>query len=53
MMNVVDYAMGGMGVRNLFATRYWVALSVAALAGFLAAWPVNFWLLGRNMKKCH
>jgi hypothetical protein len=53
MMNTVDYALGGMGVRNLFAARYWAALSVAAVAGFLAAWPVNFWLLGRNMKKCH
>jgi len=53
MMNTVDYALGGMGVRNLFAARYWVALSVAAVVGFLAAWPVNFWLLGRNMKKCH
>lgn len=53
MMNTVDYAMGGMGVRNLFAARYWVALSVATVVGFLAAWPVNFWLLGRNMKRCH
>jgi hypothetical protein len=52
-MNAVDYAMGGMGVKSLFAPRYWEALSVASVAGFLAAWPVNFWLLGRNMKKCH
>ena len=22
-------------------------------AGFLAAWPVNFWLLKRNLKNCH
>ena len=52
-MNAVDYTMGGMGVRTLFAPRYWEALAVASVAGFLAAWPVNFWLLGRNMKKCH
>ena len=52
-MNVVDYAMGGMGVKSLFAPRYWEALAVASIAGFLAAWPVNFWLLGRHMKKCH
>lgn len=52
-MNAVDYAMGGMGVKNLFAARYWDALAVAAVAGFLAAWPVNLWLLGRSMKKCH
>ena len=42
-----------MGVKSLFAPRYWEALAVAAVAGFLVAWPVNFWLLGRNMKKCH
>jgi hypothetical protein len=52
-MNAVDFAMGGMGVKSLFALRYWEALAVAAVAGFLGAWPVNFWLLGRNMKKCH
>ena len=52
-MNAVDYRMGGMGVRSLFAPRYWEALAVASVAGFLAAWPVNFWLLGRNLKKCH
>jgi hypothetical protein len=52
-MNAVDYAMGGMGVKSLFATRYWEALAFASVAGFLAAWPVNFWLLGRHMKKCH
>jgi len=52
-MNIVDYATGGMGVKSLFAARYWGSLAVAAGAGFLAAWPVNFWLLGHNMKKCH
>lgn len=52
-MNVVDYALGGMGVKSLFVPRYWEAIAVASIAGYLAAWPVNFWLLGRNMKKCH
>jgi hypothetical protein len=52
-MNVVDYAMGGMRVKSLIAPRYWEALAAASLAGFLAAWPINFWLLGRHLKKCH
>jgi hypothetical protein len=52
-MNIVDYATGGMGVKSLFAARYWEALALASVAGFLAAWPVNFWLLGRQVKKCH
>jgi len=52
-MNAVDYAMGGMRVKSLVAPRYWEALAAACVAGFMAAWPVNFWLLDRNMKKCH
>lgn len=52
-MNLVDWQMGGMTVKSLFAARYWEALSVAAVAGFLAAWPVNAWLLSRNLKNCH
>jgi hypothetical protein len=52
-MNAVDFAMGGMGVKSLFVPRYWEALAVATVAGFLGAWPVNFWLLGRNLKRCH
>ena len=52
-MNLVDWQMGGMGVKSLFVARYWIALAVAIPSGFLAAWPVNSWLLSRNMKKCH
>jgi hypothetical protein len=22
-------------------------------AGFVAAWPVNYWLLKRDLKRCH
>jgi MerR family transcriptional regulator, copper efflux regulator len=35
------------------APRYWLALAAAVPAGYLAAWPINLWLLGRNLKKCH
>lgn len=52
-MNLTDYGMGGMGVKSLLDARYWIALAVAVPAGFLAAWPVNAWLLKRNVKRCH
>jgi hypothetical protein len=52
-MNLVDYSMGGMRVKSLLAPRYWEELAIASVAGYLAAWPVNFRLLRRNMKKCH
>ena len=52
-MNVADYQMGGMRGVSLASARYWEAFAVAAIAGFIAAWPVNKWMLGRNMKRCH
>ena len=52
-MNAVDYSMGGMRVKSLVVPRYWEALAIASVAGYFAAWPVNFLLLRRNMKKCH
>jgi hypothetical protein len=53
-MNLVDYHMGGMqqGV-SLGSAQYWIAFGAAAVAGYLAAVPVNYWLLQRNLKNCH
>ena len=52
-MNLVDYQMGGMRGVSLASARYWEAFAMALVAGFLAAWPVNAWMLSRNMKRCH
>lgn len=52
-MNAVDYASGGMGVRTMFSWIWLRSLMLAVPAGFLAAWPVNYWLLKRDLKKCH
>lgn len=52
-MNAVDYSMGGMAADSFFSWQSLRALLVAVPAGFLAAWPVNFWLLRRDMKSCH
>lgn len=53
-MNTVDYHMGGMGAPSIFHWSFWQGFVYAAPAGFLAAWPVNWWLLSRNIKqKCH
>ncbi|TXH04779.1 MAG: DUF4396 domain-containing protein [Nevskiaceae bacterium] len=52
-MNLVDYHMGGMRGVSLVSAQYWQAFAAAMVAGYLAAWPVNRWMLGRNMKKCH
>lgn len=53
-MNVVDYAMGGMQAgMSLLSVQYWSAFLLAVIAGFLAAWPVNFWMLSRKLRKTH
>ena len=52
-MNAVDYQMGGMATTSFFTWQAWRGLLVAVPAGFLAAWPVNYWLLGRELKACH
>jgi len=52
-MNIADYQMGGMRGVSLISALYWKAFAVALVAGFLAAWPVNAWMLRRELKRCH
>jgi hypothetical protein len=32
---------------------FWRGIAFAVPAGFIAALPVNYWLLKRNLKACH
>ena len=52
-INAVDYSIGGVQANSLLAPVFWIGLAVAIPAGFVAAWPVNWWLLKRNLKACH
>jgi hypothetical protein len=53
-MNFVDYQMGGMSAPSVASWMFWRGLVFAVPAGFLAAWPVNYWLLKREIKAaCH
>ena len=52
-MNFVDYQMGGMSAPSVASWMFWRGILFAVPAGFLAAWPVNFWLLKRELKACH
>ena len=52
-MNYVDYRMGGMGAPSIASWMFWRGIMFAVPAGFLAAWPVNYWLLKRELKACH
>lgn len=52
-MNVTDYHLGGMSADSLVDPIFWLGYGGALVAGFIAGWPVNYWLLGRNLKNCH
>ena len=52
-MNGADYLAGGMHADSVADPRFWFGVAVAAPAGFLAAWPVNYYLLKRQLKACH
>lgn len=53
-MNVIDYSMGGMQPgMSLLSIQYWSAFVAAAFAGFLAAWPVNYWMLSSKLRNPH
>ena len=52
-MNGVDYMVGGVGAASLAEPIFWIGLAAAIPAGFIAALPVNYWLLKRQLKKCH
>ena len=51
-MNAADYAVGGMQAGSIFTWQFLFGICVAVPAGFLAAWPVNWWLLKRDLKGC-
>ena len=52
-MNGVDYLVGGMQGTSIRNPTFWLGLAAAAPAGFLAAWPVSYWLLRRELKAGH
>ncbi|MGI9461953.1 MAG: DUF4396 domain-containing protein [Alphaproteobacteria bacterium] len=53
-MNGVDYAIGGVGANSLAEPIFYIGLAVAIPMGFLAAWPVNYWMLKKEIKShCH
>jgi len=52
-MNSIDYHMGGIRSGSVFNPLFWEALAIAVPAGYIAAFPVNYWLIGKEMKRCH
>ena len=52
-MNTIDYHMGGMRTGSIVNLRFWLALAVATFIAFLVAWPVNAWLIAKQLRQHH
>lgn len=52
-MNFTDYHIGGMTAGTVASPIFWLGYGGALVAGFFAGLPVNYWLLGKNLKNCH
>lgn len=52
-MNTIDYWIGGVGASSIMDPIFWIGLALAIPAGYLAALPVNYWLVKKHLKKCH
>lgn len=53
-MNLADWWVGGMAVRSLTDPMFWYGYGAALVAGFAVAWPVNRYMLAREVKqRCH
>lgn len=53
-MNFTDYHVGGVSASSILDLKFWLGYLIALPAGFIVAWPVNYWLLKKSIKqKCH
>ena len=46
------YTPGVMGA-GLSSSIFWGGMLLALTAGFIAAWPVNYWLVGKGIRHIH
>ena len=53
-MNFTDYHVGGVQAASVLSPAFWLGYAAALPAGFIVAWPINYWLLRRNVRRqCH
>ena len=52
-MNITDYLVGGMNAVSPAAAICWYGFAAALITGFVAAWPVNYFMVKKNLKQCH
>ena len=52
-MNATDYLIGGVNASSIFDLIFWIGIIFAIPVGYIAALPVNYWLIKRHLKKCY
>jgi hypothetical protein len=52
-MNWVDYLVGGIQAASVLNPIFWVGLLLSVPPAFLAAWPVIYWLLQKELRSPH
>ena len=52
-MNATDYLVGGMSAASVTDSIFWIGFAAALVAGYICAYPINFYMLKRNMPRCH
>ena len=52
-MNAADYLAGGMTAPSVAAPAFWLGFLAALAAGYVCAYPVNFYMVKRNLPRCH
>ena len=51
--NGTAFLIPGLLTASFFAPVFWLGLLIAVFAGFLAAYPVNYFMISRGLKKPH
>lgn len=50
---LVELYTPGVMSSGLSSPIFWLGMGLALLAGFIAAWPVNYWLVGKGIRHIH
>ena len=50
---LVEVYTPGVMTSGLASPIFWIGMLAALTAGFIAAWPVNYWLVGKGIRHIH
>ena len=51
--NITAFLIPGLLVASFKEPLYWFGLSISVIAGFIAAYPVNYFMISRRLKEGH